>query len=71
MTGPTPKRNGKPARPVALAVSACLAFAIVALGLIRMLPPPHSQYDYLIVGTLATMAALITTFAGLVLGRKR
>jgi hypothetical protein len=78
MTAPTPKPDEKPPshrfripRPAALAASACLAFATIAVALIRVLPAPHSKADYLIVGTLATLAALITLFAGLVLGRKR
>jgi len=78
MTEPTPKPDKKPAsrrfripRPAALAASACLAFAIFAVALIRVLPAPHARADYLIVGTLSTLAALITIFAGLVLGRKR
>ena len=83
MTGPTPKpdeptpeanaaphRFGIP-RPVALIASASLAFVIFALALIRVLPSPHSRADYLIVGTLATLAALITIFAGLVMGRRK
>ena len=46
-------------------------FAIFAIALIHVLPSPHSHADYLIVGTLATLAALITIFAGLVLGRRK
>jgi len=78
MTAPTPKPDEKPPargfripRPAALGGSACLAFAIFALALIRVLPAPHGRADYLIVGTLATLAALITIFAGLVLGRRK
>ena len=80
MTAPTPKPDGPDAKApprrfriprwAALAASACLSFAIFAVALIRVLPSPHSKADYLIVGTLATLAALITIFAGLVLGRR-
>ena len=79
--GPKPEEPGPEARaprrrfrippPVALTLSACLAFAVFAVALIRVLPSPHSKADYLIVGTLATLAALITLFAGLVLGRRK
>jgi len=81
MTGPTPKpEEPKPevkalshgpgiVRAAVLAISACLAFAIFAFALNRVLPSPHSHADYLIIGTLATLAALITVFAGLVMGR--
>jgi len=58
-------------RPAALAISASIAFAVFAVALIRVLPPPHTKADYLIVGTLATLAALITIFAGLVMGRRK
>ena len=44
---------------------------VFAVALIRVLPSPHSKYDYLIVGTLATLAALITIFAGLVMSRRK
>jgi hypothetical protein len=81
MTAPTPKpddpatkdppRRFRIPRPAALAGSAAMAFAIFAVALIHVLPSPHSKYDYLIVGTLATLAALITIFAGLVLGRRK
>ena len=77
MTAPTPKPDGDPPsrfripRPAALIASACMAFAIFAVALIRVLPAPHSRADYLIVGTLATLAGLITIFAGLALGRRR
>ena len=69
MTEPTPKP--KIPRPVALALSAALAFLVFALALNRVLPSPHTRADYLIVGTLATLAALITIFAGLVIGRRK
>ena len=78
MTAPTPKPDEQPParrlripRPAALAASACLAFTIFAVALIRVLPAPHGSADYLIVGTLSTLAALITIFAGLVLGRRK
>ena len=78
MTVPTPKPDEKAAprrfripRSAALGVSACLVFTIFAVALVRVLPSPHTRNDELIVGTLATLAALITIFAGLVLGRRK
>ena len=78
MTEPTPKPDEKPParrfripRPAALDASACLAFTIFAVALIRVLPAPHARADYLIAGTLSTLAALIVIFAGLVLGRRK
>jgi hypothetical protein len=81
MTAPTPKpdepkpgenapsRGFRIPRPAALAISACVAFAIFAIALNRVLPAPHTRADYLIMGTLATLAGLIAIFAGLVMGR--
>jgi hypothetical protein len=71
---PKPAENAAPRRfrvPrwAALAASACMAFAVFAVALNRVLPSPHTKADYLIIGTLATLAALIAIFAGLVLGR--
>lgn len=75
MTAPTPKPDPRRGfhlpRPVALGASACLAFAVFAVALARVLPSPHSRADYLIIGTLSTLAALITIFAGLVLSRRK
>lgn len=75
MTAPTPKpdepRRFHLPRPAVLGISAALVFAIFAVALMRVLPLPHTKSDYLIVGTLSTLAALITMFAGMVLGRRR
>lgn len=77
MTAPTPKpdergpRRLRIPRPAALFAAACVAFLVFAVALIRVLPSPHTRADYMIVGTLATLAGLITIFAGLVMGRRR
>jgi hypothetical protein len=77
MTAPTPKpeerspRGPRLPRPVALGGAACLVFAAFAVALMRLMPAPHASPDYLVVGTLATLAALITVFAGLVLSRRK
>jgi hypothetical protein len=55
----------------ALVLAACIAFAVIALVLLQVLPPPRSKNDYMIAGTVATLAALLTIFAGLVLGSRR
>jgi hypothetical protein len=65
-----PQRSSNP-RLAALWVSACLVFATFAVALTRLLPAPHVKSDYLVIGSLATLAALITIFAGMVLGRWR
>ena len=65
---PAPRRRIP--RPAALIASACMVFAIFAVALAQALPARRARGDYLIVGTLATLAALITIFAGLLLGRR-
>jgi hypothetical protein len=57
--------------PALLACSAMIVFTVFAVALVEVLPSPHSRADYIIVGTLATLAALITIFGGLVLSRGR
>jgi hypothetical protein len=78
MTAPTPKPDGGPARRrsravrlAALVAGPCIAFATVAVALLRVLPEPRSRADYLIMGTLATVAALIWVFVALILGGRR
>ncbi len=72
MTAPTQKPDGGGAlRVVSLAASACIAFGVVAVALLHMLPAPHSRADYMIAGTLGTLAALAVVFAGLALGSRR
>jgi len=68
--GPPPGRS-RNLRVGALAISACAVFVVFAIVLLHLLPAPHSHSDYMIVGTLATLAALITIFAGMVLGRMK
>jgi len=76
MTAPTqkPDRISKHRSipfPLVLAVCALLVFAVFAYVLVRLVPAPHSRSDYLVAGTLATLAAMITVFAGLVLSRRK
>ncbi len=78
MTGLTPKPDEGPARRrfrfprlAVLLLAACIAFGVIAVALLQLLPPPHSKNDYMIAGTVATLAALLTIFAGLVLGARR
>ena len=58
-------RLGRIASLVALAT---LAFATVAGGLLAVYPEPRRQTDYLVIGTLATFASLLSIFAIVVTG---
>ena len=77
MTAPTPKpEDAPPARrgvrmPGALLLGggALIIFVVVTFALVQILPPPHSRADDIVIGTLSTLAALVTVFGGLVLAR--
>jgi len=46
-----------------VAAGVILAFGAVVAGLLRAIPSPHTPFDYLIVGTLATLLSLVVLFA--------
>jgi MFS family permease len=45
-------------RLVVLGLGMIAVFASVAMLLTRIIPPPHKETDYLVIGTLATFASL-------------
>jgi hypothetical protein len=49
-------------RTLLLAGGMALVFAVVVVLLLRIIPGPHRQTDYLVIGTLATFASLATLF---------
>ena len=50
-------------RALMLAASAVIVFGVtVAIGL-KILPSPHNETDYLVVGSVATFLSLIVLFA--------
>lgn len=51
-----------------LSVAAFLVFGVVAAVLLRLLPGPHRPTDYLLVGTAATLSALVALFVAVVTG---
>ena len=50
-------------RPLTAAAAVAGSFAATAAILLQVMPRPHTQYDYLIAGTCATLAALLVLFA--------
>ena len=66
-----PERRQPLSRVAWLAASGCVIFAVVSVGLVRLLPLPHNRAGYLMIGTLASLAAIITMFVGLLLTRSR
>jgi hypothetical protein len=48
------------------ALAMATAFAIIVLVLLRIIPPPRRETDYLVIGTVATFGALAILFLILV-----
>lgn len=57
------------ARALLAALGAVAAFAAVAAILLYLVPGPVEDSDYLVTGSIATLAALLALFLGLALGR--
>jgi hypothetical protein len=49
-------------RGVVLGFGALFVFVVFAAGLLRVMPQPMKDSDYLVVGSVATIAALGTLF---------
>jgi hypothetical protein len=50
---------------IVLTISAIMVFLVVALLLVRFLPPPRKDSDYLVIGAVSTLAALGVVFGAL------
>lgn len=55
-------------RVAILSVSALIVFGVVGAVLLQVLPGPHRPADFLVIGTLATLAALAALFAAIIPG---
>lgn len=53
-------------RILLLAGSLALLFAVIVAGLLKLIPGPHRQVDYLVIGTLATFASMAVLFLVLI-----
>jgi hypothetical protein len=49
-----------------IVVLALVAFGAIAFGMLRFMPEPLKDSDYLIAGSVATLVALLILFLGLV-----
>ena len=56
-------------RAAFVATGGLLVFVVLALWLLRLMPPPHGRLQYMIAGTAATAAALGTVFVLVALRR--
>jgi ABC-type Fe3+-siderophore transport system permease subunit len=53
-------------RTLALIVGVMLVFGVVAAILVKLMPEPLTDSDFLVIGSLATVVALLVLFFGLV-----
>jgi ABC-type Fe3+-siderophore transport system permease subunit len=53
-------------RGILLALSAIVVFAIAAFLMIRLMPQPLKDSDYLVAGSVATLVAMLVLFLALV-----
>lgn len=49
-------------RPLSLALAGICVFAIVAAVMIRLMPTPLAESDFLVIGSVATLVALLVLF---------
>lgn len=59
------------ARTLLAVLGAVAEFAAVAAILLYFMPGPVEDSDYLVAGSIATLAALLALFLGLALGRAK
>jgi len=59
------------ARVAILAVAILFLFTAVSAVLLRLLPGPHRETDYLVVGAVSTLVCLLALFVVLITGFMR
>ena len=50
-------------RPLFLAAIIVVVFAVCVSGLLQIIRGPHTPFDYLVIGSLATLVTLVILFA--------
>ena len=53
-------------RPLMLAAAGVCVFVIVAATMLKFLPQPHKESDYMVIGSVATLVALVVMFIVLI-----
>jgi hypothetical protein len=53
-------------RTISLALAAVFIFAAVAVIMLKVMPTPLKDSDYLIIGSVSTMVSLVTLFVVLI-----
>lgn len=57
-------------RALTLGLSAICIFAVVAAAMIRLMPHPLKDSDYMVIGSVATLVALLVLFLALLVTSK-
>lgn len=55
------------ARYISLGFGVLIIFGVVAAILLRLMPGPHRETDYLVIGAVATLVSLLALFLALIL----
>jgi len=55
-----------PQRSLALILGVLLIFGVVAAIMVKLMPDPLTDSDFLVIGSVATLVALLALFFGLV-----
>jgi len=53
-------------RPLMLAAAGVCVFVIVAATMLKFVPQPHKESDYMVIGSVATLVALVVMFIVLI-----
>ena len=53
-------------RPLMLAAAGLCVFVIVAATMLKFVPQPHKESDYMVIGSVATLVALVVMFIVLI-----
>ena len=53
-------------RALTLTLAAACVFAVVAAAMVRLMPQPLKDSDYMVVGSVATLVALLVLFLALI-----
>jgi hypothetical protein len=57
-------------RTVGLIIGAVCVFGVVAALMLKLMPGPLKDTDYLVIGSVATLVAVLVVFVGMIAGTK-
>ena len=53
-------------RYISLALGVLIVFGVVAAILLRLMPGPHHETDYLVIGAVSTLVSMLALFLALI-----